>query len=205
MSEQILMPRFRAAWTQNLFSQDKNSVYSITMLVDKTPENEEKLKPLVTALKAKCEEVHGPNAWAEKGTKKPIQDGDTMIGKNGEILKEAYPFYEGRYVIRANSKYEVSVVKPGGRKPDGSTSWVEAQAQDIYPGCHCQASVSISAGNYQGKYIKLYLQGVGKVGDDTPFEGGRQPVDSMFASVDTSEFEMQEEASVAEGMGELLG
>ena len=206
MADQLMIPPFRAAWTHNLFNADTNGNHGITMLLDKTPENDAKLAPIIQAVKAKCDGVHGPSAWKDPATKKPIQDGDTARNQQGQLLKDNYAFYENRYIIRANSQYEIGVVKPGGKKPDGSIEWVPATQQDVYPGCICQASVTLSAGNYQGKYVKFYLQGVAKIGDDTPFEGGRQPVDTMFASVqaDTSEFDMPEEKEVSQGLGALL-
>ena len=168
----VITDKVRLSFTQNVFTPDEKSSYSIMLLIDK------KDKETLAAINGTVEKFKAdPKAvsiWGSKflaSFKSPLRDGDT------ERDTEKYPEYKGHYFLNANTYNKPSVV-------DSKMNDI-IDKSELYPGCFGRVSMIPAAFNVDGnKGIKFYLNNVQKLADGPAFGAGRSAVSDDFTAVE---------------------
>jgi Protein of unknown function (DUF2815) len=185
----MITPEFRASYPHVFKAQapkptDKKK-FSITMLYPKESSLmgsslDGKPRGLKEVIKNAKIAKFGPNKkdWPE--LESPVVDGDDpkYADKEG---------YKGCWVIKATTNEEQA---PGVVGPDAIPL---TDPSSIYPGCYCRAYVYAYVWEYMGKQgVGFILDHVQKLRDGKSF-GGKKPVEQVFAPVDTSEAESEDD------------
>lgn len=131
-SKQIVTPKFRVAFP-HLFEKEKfeqgKPKYSVTMLFPKDSD----MSGIKAAIKLAVDEKWGNKK--PKGLKTPVKDGDA-VNEDGELL-HPYDGYEGHWIIKASSEYDIGVV-------DIKKTPIQ-DPEEVYGGCYGRAFVQAFA------------------------------------------------------------
>jgi hypothetical protein len=168
----VITGKVRLSFTQNVFTPDEKSSYSIMILIDK--KDKETLAMINGTVEKFKTDPKAVTIWGSKflaSFKSPLRDGDT------ERDTEKYPEYKGHYFLNANTYNKPSVV-------DSKMNDI-IDKSELYPGCFGRVSMIPAAFNVDGnKGIKFYLNNVQKLADGPAFGAGRSAVSDDFTAVE---------------------